>query len=165
MDEKKRAISTTTTGKPPEPGLENAPAPGPIDPATGQHTQYWVLSEGERAKGFIRPVRRTYVHHGPAGPANPLRELTPDEREQYGSYGYVMFEAYSGEGSVTGQFWTQKDLDRAGKGCGVATTMGVALAETYARDPKYYGATFCVGCGTHFPVGEFHWDDGQIVGS
>lgn len=33
-----------------------------IDPATGMQKAYVVLSEEERAKGFVRPVRRTYVH-------------------------------------------------------------------------------------------------------
>lgn len=45
--------------------------------------------------------------------------------------------------------------------CGTLTTMGRALAETYARDPKFYSGTFCAGCGKHFPVGEdgeFVWD-------
>lgn len=70
---------------------------------------YLVLSDEERAKGFVRPVRRSYRH------------LT----------------------------------------CGTVTTMGVALAETYARQPTYYGATYCVGCRMHKPVGEngeFVWD-------
>lgn len=50
--------------------------------------------------------------------------------------------------------------------CGAVTRMGLALAETYARDPKFYGGTFCVGCGTHFPVAEFTWEpDGSVVGS
>lgn len=50
--------------------------------------------------------------------------------------------------------------------CGIVTTMGRALSETYARDPKFYGATFCCGCRTHFPVAEFTWTkDGEIVGS
>ena len=78
-------------------------APQPIDPSTGMHLDYWVLSEEERAKGFIRPVRRTYIHEK----------------------------------------------------CGEATTMGIALAETYARNPNFYGATFCaaIQCRKHFPVG------------
>jgi hypothetical protein len=45
--------------------------------------------------------------------------------------------------------------------CGTVTTMGPSLAETYARSPFYYGATFCVRCRSHFPVGangEFTWD-------
>jgi hypothetical protein len=50
--------------------------------------------------------------------------------------------------------------------CGTVTTMGRALSETYARDPKFYGGTFCAGCNVHFPVGEFQWTaDGKTVGS
>jgi hypothetical protein len=50
--------------------------------------------------------------------------------------------------------------------CRTVTTMGLALAETYARDPKYYGATFCCGCHTHLPVSEFVWEGtSEIVGS
>lgn len=44
--------------------------------------------------------------------------------------------------------------------CGRVTTMAPALAETYARDPHFYGGTFCAHCGTHYPVGaggEFVW--------
>lgn len=80
-----------------------------IDPRTGMQKGYVVLSAEERAKGFVRPVRRSYVHEK----------------------------------------------------CGTVTTMGVALAETYARDPGFYSGTFCCGCGSHFPVGEngeFTWD-------
>lgn len=51
-------------------------------------------------------------------------------------------------------------------GCGTVTTMGRALSETYARDPAFYGATFCVRCNRHLPVAEFVWSaDGQEVGS
>lgn len=71
-----------------------------------QHEVYLVLSEEERAKGFIRPLHRAYVH----------------------------------------------------KTCGTKTTMGLALCETYARDPKFYGATYCCGCSKHLPVSEFIWD-------
>ncbi len=56
--------------------------------------------------------------------------------------------------------------------CGAVTTMGLALAETYARDPKFYGGTMCVPCGTHFNLktgdgkAAFLWDkDGREVGS
>lgn len=50
--------------------------------------------------------------------------------------------------------------------CGAVTHMGLALCETYARDPKFYGATYCVACQQHFPVAEFMWDeDGEVVGS
>lgn len=79
-----------------------------INPATGMQRDYVVLSPEERAKGFVKRVRYTYVHK-----------------------------------------------------CGVATKMGVALAETYARDPNFYSGTFCVGCRAHFPLIEFTWDDGE----
>lgn len=50
--------------------------------------------------------------------------------------------------------------------CGVETRMGDKLSETYARDPKFYGATYCVGCQAHFPVREFRWShDDKRVGS
>lgn len=80
---------------------------------TPQAEVYLVLSEEERAKGFVRPLRRTYVHTT----------------------------------------------------CGVATTMGSAIAETYARQPSFYGSTYCVKCRRHLPVSEFTWDDGSTVGS
>ena len=86
-----------------------------------------MLSDEERAKGFVRPVRRTYVH---------VRGITQQGRSQHPT-----------------------------AGCGAATTMSVPLAETYARDPKFYGATYCVGCHMHLPVSEFDWDDGEKVGS
>lgn len=81
-----------------------------IDPTTGMQKGYVVLSKEERDKGFIRPVRRSYVHEA----------------------------------------------------CGQVTTMGQALAETYARDPYFYSGTFCSTCHNHFPVGpegEFYWLD------
>ena len=85
-----------------------------INPATGQQKGYVVLSAEERAKGFVRPVRRTYLH----------------------------------------------------KPCGTTTTMGVALAETYARDPKFYSGTFCVACRTHFPLDQFVWEGtDEMLGS
>ncbi len=53
--------------------------------------------------------------------------------------------------------------------CGSVTSMGRALAETYARDPGFYSGTFCCTCRAHFPVGEngeFVWvDDGSKVGT
>jgi hypothetical protein len=35
-----------------------------INPATGQQKDYVVLTAEERGKGFVRPVRRTYIHVG-----------------------------------------------------------------------------------------------------
>lgn len=127
---------------------------------------YLILSEEERAKGFVRPLRRSYVHVGPPGPRFALRDLTDEEHERYDGEGYVKYEPYPpGEGAL-GRFWSQAQLDAARKGCGVQTRMGRALCETYARDPSFYGATYCVGCRKHLPVTEFVWDeDGERVGS
>lgn len=74
----------------------------------GQQKDYVVLTDEERAKGFVEPVRESYVHEK----------------------------------------------------CGSTTTMGLKLAETYARCPDFYSGTFCCACGGHFPVGaagEFVW--------
>lgn len=78
-----------------------------------QAEAYLVLSDEERGKGFIRPVRRTYIHDT----------------------------------------------------CGTSTTMGQEIAETYARNPKFYGATYCCKCRMHLPLSEFKWEDGSVVGS
>jgi len=161
MNDDQLQISTTTDGQPPREGYEQAAAPAPINPHSGQHEAYWVLSPEERAKGFVRPVRLSYRHVGTA-PRYPLRDLTEEEHTQYARFGYVKFEAYpESESPLTGKFWTQAELDRR-RGCGVVTTMSRAIAETYARDPRYYGSTFCAGCGIHLPVGEhgeFVWAD------
>lgn len=66
---------------------------------------YLILSEEERQRGFVRPVRRAYTH----------------------------------------------------RTCGTVTTLGLALCETYARDPKFYGSTYCVHCSKHLAVAEFNW--------
>lgn len=44
------------------------------------------------------------------------------------------------------------------KSCGGVTSMVSSIAETYAADPSYYDATFCMTCGDYFPVSEFLWD-------
>ncbi len=129
-----------------------------------QSEAYLVLSEEERAKGFARPVRRSYQHVG-SKPQYPLRDLTDEEKELWSGAGYVKFEVYpESESPKTGKFWTQEQLDK--RGCGTVTTMAQAIAETYARQPHFYGATYCTGCQKHLPVGEFVWvDDGTVVGS
>jgi hypothetical protein len=42
--------------------------------------------------------------------------------------------------------------------CNTTTHMGLALAETYARDPGFYSGTFCCHCRTHFPLDQFVWE-------
>ena len=88
--------------------------------SSGQQEKYLVLSDEERAKGFVRPVRLSYRH------------------------------------TI----------------CGSVTTMGQAIAETYARDNHFYTGTFCVACHQHFrlvmPDGSaaFRWvGDETPVGS
>ena len=132
--------------------------PGP------QHDTYLVLSEEERAKGFVRPVRCSYRHVG-LRPKYPLRDLTPEEKANYADVGYVKFEVYPASNHpVTGRFWTQAELET--KGCGTVTTMGLALAETYARNNKFYGFTYCCTCQKHRPVEEFVWEGtDETVGS
>jgi hypothetical protein len=132
-----------------------------------QDEVYLVLTEEERAKGFVRPLRTSYIHVGVAGPVNPLRDLTGEEHQRYDKFGYVKYEDYpKGESSILGRFWTQRDVDGINNGCKVVTKMAMPLAETYARDPKFYGATYCCGCGKHIPVAEFVWDGtNEEVGS
>jgi hypothetical protein len=130
----------------------------------GQQACYLVLSKEERELGFVRPVRDTYKHVG-VRPKNPLRDLTPEEKERYAPYGYVKFEAYPADRlPVTGRFWTQEQLN---SGCGAVTRMAREIAETYARKPEFYGKTFCNGCACHLPVNEFCWigADGKPDGS
>lgn len=100
----------TLTTDPNDPRLTHGPDTEPVE----QAEVYLVLSEDERAKGFVRPYRDKYLH------------------------------------TV----------------CGTETRMAQAIAETYARNPTFYGATYCVGCRKHLPVGEFLWTaDHKVVGS
>lgn len=47
--------------------------------------------------------------------------------------------------------------------CGAVTMMrGDDLTLTYATNPHYYGATFCVGCHTHLPLNEFVWEPDEV---
>ncbi len=52
----------TTDGLPADPEMEGQGAPKPINPKTGQHGAYYVLPEEERAKGYVRLYRDTYLH-------------------------------------------------------------------------------------------------------
>lgn len=81
---------------------------------SGMQKGYVVLTEAERAKGYVAEVRAAYIHDA----------------------------------------------------CGKVTTMTVAIAETYAREPTFYSETFCASCRTHYPVAEFKWcGTDQRVGS
>lgn len=150
------------TPKPPETCTTDGDAFDPTIGPSGQQKNYKVLCEEEREKGFVRPVRDTYTHVG-IRPTYPTRPLNAEEQGWWKDDpdGYVAFEEYPA-GSPEwypgtehpGRYWTRAQLS---SGCGTTTTMGRALAETYARDPKFYGATFCCRCGVHLPVEEFVW--------
>lgn len=161
MEDELLKKSTTTDGKPPREGHEHGGAPAPINPRSGQHDAYWILTETERAKGFVRPVRRSYQHVG-ARPKYPLRDLKMPEEKHFADSGYVKYEEYPPDlKKGPGRLWT---ADQLKSGCGTITTMAQAIAETYARQPGYYTSTFCTSCRTHLPVGEhgeFNWVDEQ----
>lgn len=132
----------------------------------GQQKDYLILSEEERAKGFVRPVRTRYTHVGIRA-KYPLLDLTEEQKAaRPEGHGYVKYEEYpESERPAVGRYWTQEQLD---SGCGTSTTISLAIAETYARNPEFYGGTFCFGCKVHFYVGvngEFTWDDGSKVGT
>lgn len=157
---------TTTDGQQPDPGFEHGKqgAPKPINPATGQHFAYFVLTEEERAKGFVRPIRDAYRHVG-TRPQHLVRDLTEQEKIDFSDHGYVKFEEWPvGTQAGIGRFWTHAELE---SGCGTVTTMSREIAETYARNPKFYQSTFCLKCRKHIPVREFTWLDNpdEIVGS
>lgn len=86
--------------------------------------------------------------------------VTPDHREidpaTGQQKGYVVLSA---EERAKGFVRPYRDAYRH-QTCGGITTMGRALAETYARAPGFYSGTFCSTCRAHFPVGkdgEFTW--------
>jgi hypothetical protein len=118
---------------------------------TGQHPSHIVLCDAERAKGFVRPYRDRYKHVG-------LRICGHTVLGSSGDMVCYMDPGHEGDCGVA------KGPRRFS--CGGVTTMGRALSETYARDPKFYGSTFCCGCNRHLPVEEFVWSaDGARVGS
>lgn len=132
---------------------------------TGQHKSYIILCEADRKLGFVRPYRDEYRHVGirPRFRTRPL-----NERELGLGYAdeFACFEEYPVGGPEDlgqGRYWTKEELT---SGCDGITKMGRSLSETYARDPKFYGATFCVHCNRHLPVGQFTWTlDNERVGS
>ena len=99
-----------TTDDPSDPRLTRGPDTEPQE----QAEVYLVLSDAERAEGFVRPLRASYWH-------------LP---------------------------------------CGAVTTMGNAIAATFARNPAFYTNTYCPRCSMHKPLSEFVWlDDGSRVGT
>jgi len=155
--------SSKITDDPTDPDLGHGVDAQPVP----QNKKYLVLSEAERAKGWVRPYRDTYRHVG-IRPKHPLRDLTAEEHERYDQFSYVKFEAYpDSDNRVTGRYWTAAQL--TAHACGQTTTMGRAISETYCARPDFYGSTYCCTCSKHLPVEEFVWqENGQdttVVGS
>ena len=139
---------------------------GSDDHQVPQNKKYLVLSEEELAKGFVRPLRTGYIHVGAIGPEADLRPLTQEEHEKYDQLKYIAYEEYGPDhpqrpkgSSVIGRYWTQAQLAATGNGCGALTKMAYPLAATYARDPHFYGSTYCCSCMKHLPVSDFVWED------
>lgn len=141
--------------------------------ADGQLKDHFVLCPEDRAKGFVRPYRDSYLHigiEGPKYPTVPVDEEFRAQRDYELDPKWVVYEEYPEGADRTGlgRYWTQEQLDKVGKGCGGSTKMGRSIAETYAAQPTYYGSTFCARCGDYFRVGrdgEFVWEDGTRVGT
>jgi len=93
----------------------------------------------------------------------PVDEVRTNQTQEVGQYkGYIVL---CPDERAKGFVRPYRDSYKH-RTCGTVTTMGRALSETYACNPKFYGATFCVGCNKHLPVGEFQWTaDGEVVGS
>jgi hypothetical protein len=136
---------------------------------TSQCEVYLVLPEEERKKDFVRPLRQKYIHIGKKIEGK-IRPLTEQEKKDYGE-DYAAFDEYpETKAPLTGRYLTQEELNKIKNGyiggCGTVTQMSLALSETYAINPKFYGATYCMNCQKHFPVEEFVWDGtNELVGS
>ncbi len=112
------------------------------------------LQEAEREAAAAIPVDRSARQLSGGGPiTDDHREIEPLSGQQKGYI--VLTPAERAKGFVR----PVRDAYRHLK-CGKITTMSRDLAETYARDPKFYDGTFCTTCRSHFPVGgdgEFTW--------
>ncbi len=87
------------------------------------------------------------------------RDIKPESGQQQGYV--VLAEEERTKGFVRPVRRTYKHIK-----CGSVTTMAQTIAETYARDPKFYSGTFCCACKKHFSVAEFVWDGSEeLVGS
>ena len=152
-------MSLTTDPKDPRLCHGHDDEPGP------QCEVYLVLSEEERTKGFVRPVRDAYVHIGRdlSHYKGIHRMLTEEEQKENPKYVAVMTVLENEDGTFKGgSYVTQEELEvcQFGKrigGCNFPTRMSLALAETYARNPSFYGSTYCSFCRKHLPVSEFRW--------
>jgi len=149
---------------------------------TTGHIVFSPTQARDLANSLVRKAQDAETAHRAEVEAKRLENVPPVDRSKLCTTdGRSVAEARASQTNETGQhpsYIVLCDEERA-KGfvrpyrdryqhltCGTVTTMGRALSETYARDPSFYGATFCVACNRHLPVGEFVWTaDGDTVGS
>lgn len=111
----------------------------------------------ELEKQIVPPVdysQRCLTDGSPVTPEH--KEIDPITKQQKG---YVVLSA---EERTKGFIRPVRDT-YTHKTCMSDTTMGKAIAETYAREPKFYSGTFCCTCQQHFPLDEFVWKGTQEV--
>jgi len=140
-------------GNQPSKGGEHMPVP--MNPPTAwEHVtqEDWPPDRPPRRDGPPPVDRSARAVVGEAvGPGEP----NVAEREDGQQRGYVVLSgAERARGFVRPVRHSYRHLT-----CGTVTTMGEAIAETYARDPHFYDSTYCAACRTHLPVGE----DGEFV--
>jgi hypothetical protein len=131
---------------------------------------------GCECAGFVEPDEKrvaTVTHLPPTtratatgrAPTNPDEASVPDSRQlpdgQYADH-WVLPEEERAKGFVRPVRLSYRHVgNEVIKGCGGVTTMGKSIAETYARQPTYYGTTYCSGCHQYLRVGatgEFVWE-------
>jgi type II secretory pathway pseudopilin PulG len=113
-----------------------------------------TLDVAKRSAAAAIPVDRSDVQLSGGGRVTEdHQEIQPQSGQQKG---YVVLTPTERAKGFTRPY---RDAYRHLK-CGKITTMSRDIAETYARDPHFYGGTFCSTCRAHFPVGEngeFTW--------
>lgn len=151
-------MAANLTDDPNDPRFKTPP------PKTGMQDVYLVLSEEERAKGFVRPVYREYRHVGRKPYCGKPADHYPDGVDPQGERWLCCMHD---DTTDTCKGWM---MEKNTWGCGAITKMGLALCETYAAQPGFYSHTFCASCNKHLPVSEFCWvlpdgTDGPTVGT
>lgn len=133
----------------------------------GGPTEAEVAASLEKFEDGLKQVKTAFADKAAVPPCDrsqrtltdgsPVTEDHTDLKPNGQQKGYVVLSAEErAKGFVRPV--RQVYVHRTPKGCGTLTRMSLEIAETYARDPKFYSGTFCVGCGTHLPLNEFVWD-------
>lgn len=131
-----------------------------------------LIRESPAWRDVLEPIGRLIRDHSKAPPVDRSKTMlttgepvTPDHRQIRADgmqKGYVVL---NDEERLRGFVRPYRDT-YTHKTCGVDTVMARTLAETYARDPKFYGGTFCAHCHIHLPLDQFVWKGtDELVGS